>query len=478
MFWVEASTFTWQDAFIYMVMTDRFKDGDPSNNPAPITSDGSGSAITVDPREDYHGGDIAGVTAEINAGTFDQLGVSVMLMSPFNTNPSDAWIASDNYNYVSGFHGYWPTKARQVDPRFGTEADLHAMVTAAHAHGIRVIQDLVVQHVHQEHEYLATHPEWFNTTGCICGTDNCDWTVHRLDCRFTDYLPNIDWTNADGAAQWVADAIWWLDTFDLDGFRMDAVKQVPDLAVINLVTGVRGEFEATGNKVFMTGETAMGWNSDNILADSLSQYQLVSQYINPDGLDGQFDFTLYYADPLNVFANQSYGMDHADYWVQASGWEYPHDALMSPYIGSQDAARFISDRELSRPDGGARSGHSVQPVGQHRGPPPDSGDPERSPSQRADVADDAAGRADGLLRRRVRRVRRRRSEQPRQLARRRLELARRRRASDAGVDARGRHGAARSGRDAARRVRAGLQHRRQRAGVRAARRGRRRRAGR
>jgi glycosidase len=340
-FWVEAQAFSWQDALIYMVMTDRFVDGNPANDPAPITAQGGGGTVTVDPREDYHGGDIQGVTQQIEAGTFDQLGVSVLWLSPFYTNPPDAWVASDDVHYVSGFHGYWPIKARQVDPRFGTEADLKAMVTAAHAHGIRVIEDLVVQHVHSEHEYLAQHPTWFNTTGCICGTNNCDWTVHRLDCLFTSYLPNIDWTNTEGAAQQEADAIWWLDTFDLDGFRMDAVKQVPDIAIINLVSAVRGEFEASGTRVFMTGETAMGW-VDDTLADNLSQYQLISQYIDPDGLDGQFDFVLYYAVPLNVFATTNRGMIHADYWTQASGWEYPQGAIMSPYVGSQDTARFIT----------------------------------------------------------------------------------------------------------------------------------------
>ncbi|HEY3807328.1 MAG TPA: alpha-amylase family glycosyl hydrolase [Kofleriaceae bacterium] len=336
--WVEASQFTWQDALIYMVMTDRFKDGDPSNDPQPII-DPNGNQI--DPREDYHGGDFAGVTAEINAGTFDQLGITVLWLSPFNTNPSDAWVASDNLHYVSGFHGYWPTKARAVDPRFGTADDLHALVTAAHAHGIRVIQDLVVQHVHQEHEYMAAHPDWFNTTGCICGTDNCDWTVHRLDCLFTSYLPNIDWTSTDGGAQWEADAIWWLDTFDLDGFRMDAVKQVPDIAVINLVSAVRDEFEASGTPVFMTGETAMGWNGDN-LSDNLSQYQLISEYIDPDGLNGQFDFVLYYAVPMNVFATTTKGMIHLDYWTTESQLQYPAGSIMSPYIGSEDTARFIT----------------------------------------------------------------------------------------------------------------------------------------
>jgi len=340
-FWIEASAFEWSDSLIYMAMTDRFQDGDPSNDPPPTTTGGDGAGtIAVDPREDYHGGDLEGVTQRITDGTFDKLGVNVLWVSPFYTNPSDAWLASDGVHYVTGFHGYWPIKAREVDPRIGGATALTAMVTAAHAHGIRVLMDLVVQHVHQEHEYLQAHPDWFNTTGCICGTNNCDWTAQRLTCLFTQYLPNIDWTSAEGDAQWEADAIWWLDTFDIDGFRMDAVKQVPDIAIINLTSAVRGEFEASGTKVYMTGETAMGW-VDDTLSDNLSQYQLINEYIQ-DGLDGQFDFVLYYADPMNVFANQSYGMDRLDYWTQASGWEYPTGAIMNPYIGSEDTARFVT----------------------------------------------------------------------------------------------------------------------------------------
>lgn len=353
-FWVEASAFEWSDAVIYMAMTDRFKNGDTSNDPPPTTQGGTGGTVTVDPREDYHGGDLEGAAQVVSSGYLDKLGARVLWLSPFNTNPTDAWPAADGVHQVTGYHGYWPTKARQVDPRWGGDSALKALVTAAHAHGIRVLMDLVVQHVHQEHEYLAQHADWFNTTGCICGSNNCDWTVHRLDCLFTSYLPNIDWTSAAGAAQWEADAIYWLDTFDLDGFRLDAVKQVPDIAVINLSSAVRGEFEASGTKLYMIGETAMGW-VDNTLSDNLSQYQLISQYVQ-DGLDGQFDFVLYYADPLNVFANESYGMDHADYWTQASGWEYPTGSIMGPYMGSEDTARFVTIADYRGQDAAHGSG--------------------------------------------------------------------------------------------------------------------------
>jgi glycosidase len=342
-FWVEAEAFDWQDTLLYMALTDRFKDGDTTNDPPPTPN--------VDPREDFQGGDYQGVQAKIEDGTFDQLGVRVLWLTPYNTNPPDSWIASDNFHQTMGYHGYWPIKAREVDPRWGGDQALKNMVVAAHAHGIRVIQDVVAHHIHQEHEYNTTHPDWFKQ-GCLCGSDNCDWTVHRLDCVFATYMPNVDWTNPDAGAQYEADAIWWVDTFDLDGFRIDAVKQVPDIAIVNLTAAVRGEFEKSGLRFWMTGETAMGWSNcdgaaagfDNgsDLACNDYQYQTINEYLGPQGLDGEFDFPLYYAVPLNDFASTTFGMSQADYWAQASGWEYTAGSIMSPYIGTQDTARFMS----------------------------------------------------------------------------------------------------------------------------------------
>jgi glycosidase len=333
-FWIEANEFSWNDALIYMVMTDRYKDGDPTNNQAPTTG--------VDYRADWHGGDLQGVTAKINDGTLDALGVRALWLSPFNTNPPDAWLAADGVHKVMGYHGYWPIKAREVDPRLGGDAALHALTKAAHAHGIRVLQDLVIQHVHKEHEYLTSHPEWFKT-GCVCGTNNCDWTTHRLDCVFADYMPDIDWTSDALNQQFGDDAVWWLDTYGIDGFRMDAVKHVVDACVWNLSDRIRNEFEAAGTRVFMTGETAMGWVGDN-LASNADQYGTISRYIGPYQLDGQTDFVLYHAVPYRAFAADAKGLIHADYWAQQSlpGSQYPARAIMTPFIGSQDTPRFVT----------------------------------------------------------------------------------------------------------------------------------------
>jgi glycosidase len=276
----------------------------------------------------------------IASGALDRLGVNTIWLSPFHTNPAGAYLAQDGVHLSTGYHGYWPTRARQVDARIGGDAALTAMVAEAHAHGIRVLQDFVVNHVHKEHEYVAQHPAWFRT-GCVCGTANCDWTAHRLDCMFSDYLPDVDWTVPEVSEQFGDDAVYWLDTFDLDGFRIDAVKHVEDACIANLTARVREEFEATGTRVFMTGETAMGWNGDSPAANQ-TEYDTISRYIGPNGLDGQFDFVLYHAAAYRTFAYDEKGLLHADFWAQESGRQYPAGAVMTPYIDSHDTARSVT----------------------------------------------------------------------------------------------------------------------------------------
>ncbi|HEY8077395.1 MAG TPA: alpha-amylase family glycosyl hydrolase [Labilithrix sp.] len=360
-FWVEEESFEWKDALIYMAMIDRFKNGDTSNDAPPQAG--------VDDRAQYKGGDLQGVKQAVAAGMLDRLGARAIWLTPFNTNPSDPYIASDGVHMSMGYHGYWPVKAREVDPRIGGDAALKDFVATAHAHGIRVLMDFVVNHVHKEHEYYKAHPEWFRT-GCICGTNNCDWTTHRLDCMFADYMPDVNWTSTELNEQYQDDAVWWLDTYDLDGFRIDAVKHVEDAAITNLSNRIRTEFEASGNKVFLTGETAMGW-SDCGLACNADQYGTIARYIGPFGLDGQFDFVLYHAVAYNTFAYSDKGMIHADYWAQASQTQYPAGALMTPYVGSQDTARFVTLSSYRGQNASYDRGVANDQWDNPAGPPPD-----------------------------------------------------------------------------------------------------------
>ena len=339
-FWTgQSADFEWQDALIYMVMTDRFVNGNASND-EPLTGAAQGA--------DWKGGDFAGVTQMIESGYFDELGVGALWLSPFNTAAEGTGKAADGVHDVSAFHGYWPTEPRGIEPKLGTEAELQALVEAAHDKDIRVMMDFVVNHVHEQHTYYEENPEWFNA-GCICGTSNCDWTEHRLDCQFTSYMPDVNWKIRDASEQFIDDALWWLETYDLDGLRIDAVKHVEDLATRNLVSQVNKRFETVGTDYYLKGETAMGW-AGHSLVDNQEQYGTINAYMGPDGLDGQADFVLYHAVVDNVFVSGNENYQHLDYWTNRSQDQYVEGSTMVPYVGSHDVPRLTSRADTGTND--------------------------------------------------------------------------------------------------------------------------------
>ena len=249
--WIESARFSWDGTLLYMIMADRYRNGDPSNDgTAPDASAGAGWA----------GGDLQGITAALDDGSITDLGVGAVWISPFNTNPATTYLAADESHRVAGYHGYWPISPRDVDPRLGGGEALREMVAAAHARGVRVLMDFVVNHVHEDHPYAREHPEWLSA-GCVCGTSGCDWTERRLDCLFRPYMPDVNWRVPAAQEQLLADALAWMEDYDLDGFRVDAVKHVDESAVTDLGVRVRERFETAGTPVFLMGETAMGWDS-------------------------------------------------------------------------------------------------------------------------------------------------------------------------------------------------------------------------
>ncbi len=329
-FWIEGEKYDWRDALIYMVMNDRFRNGNPSNDPP--------HSIGADAAAEFFGGDLQGVTDAIEDGTMDQLGVTALWLSPFIENTPR--FHYDGTHGVTAFHGYWPTNPRGVDPRLGTEADLDALVKAAHRKGIRVLMDYVINHVHEDHAYFAAHPDWFRT-GCTCGTPGCDWTEKRLECLFKPYLPDVNWQITAASEQFIDDAMWWLERFDLDGLRVDAVKHVEDLAIFNLSTRIHDRFELGGTEYFLLGETAMGWAGDSVAANE-NEYNTISRYVGDRALNGQFDFVLHHATASRVWADDLNGMLHLDYWTRQSLSHYPAGSIMTPFIGSHDTSRIIS----------------------------------------------------------------------------------------------------------------------------------------
>jgi glycosidase len=321
-FWIEDAPYRWGAGPLYFAMTDRFRDGDSSNDwPVPGVAD----------QANYRGGDFAGLRAAIEDGYFDALGVSAIWISPVDENPDSAYPGQYGQVYA-GYHGYWPAQARTPQPRFGSLDDLRALTAAAHARGIRVIADLVVNHLHENHPYYKDHrlDGWFNLSSCVCGDPGCDWDSHALTCWFTPYLPDVSWRSGEATDQLVADALWWVENGDFDGLRVDAVKHVDHVATKTLAARLREIGGRTGVRYWLVGETFTG-------ADGRA---LVSQYIGPQELDGQFDFPLYW--PLvDAFARGN-SLKQVDSALRDGESAYPAGAINAPFIGNHDVPRFHS----------------------------------------------------------------------------------------------------------------------------------------
>lgn len=283
-FWIEDEPFDARDGILYMFMIDRFANGDKSND-KPV-----GAPVEYD--ADWHGGDLQGALEVLKSGYFEKLGARTIWLSPVNAQTGKSEHGDGNQLY-SAYHGYWPIKAREVEPRFGGEAALKAFVAEAHKRGIRVIIDLINNQVYKEHEYVGQNASWFRQS-CQCGdnANGCGWSQRPFDCMFQPYLPDINWNEAGAENKFISDAVNWISAFDLDGFRVDAVKHVEANSIYDMRAELSRRFEQAGARIFMVGETAVGeGDSGTFFGERFdSGFDWIDAYTGPTALDGQFDF--------------------------------------------------------------------------------------------------------------------------------------------------------------------------------------------
>ncbi len=345
-FWIEDAPFDFRDGLMYFPFTDRFRNGDPSND-KPTAG--------VDTRANYQGGDWPGIEQSIKDGYFDALGVRTLWLSPPNNNPDGGFVGTGGHLYT-GYHGYWPKAGRDVQARFGTLDQLKSLVRTAHSHGMRVIVDSVLNHVHQESPYWTQHqndgwfnPEAINGQQCLCGTgpaNGCgDWDssqpngyhgfLPRFTCWFQAYMPDFDYTDWDALSASIDDALFWAREVDVDGFRVDAVKHFLLTATTRLRGKLHDNFEWTGPLYYLVGETYTGDRG------------LINSFIGPNALHAQFDFAIYFS-VINTLATYSSSLRELESATAQSDTAFGA-APMSPFLGNHDTSRFLS---LANGDGG------------------------------------------------------------------------------------------------------------------------------
>jgi alpha-amylase len=170
----------WNSATVYFLLTDRFHNGDSTNDRA-LGRRPDGAVL-----RSFAGGDLAGLLQRIRQGYFDSLGVSAIWLTPFVEQIHGSVDEGTGRTYP--FHGYWTRDWTAVDPSLGTAEELRAVVDAAHGHGIRVLMDAVINHTGP---VTARDPAW--PASWVRTGPNCTYRSYAttVDCTLVATLPDI-----------------------------------------------------------------------------------------------------------------------------------------------------------------------------------------------------------------------------------------------------------------------------------------------
>ncbi|WP_343728924.1 alpha-amylase family glycosyl hydrolase [Duganella sp.] len=244
--------FLWENATVYFLLTDRFNNAFTGND---LAYDRRADAA---PLRGYMGGDLAGIINKINEGYFDSLGVTAIWITPPVEQIHDGTDEGTGRSY--GFHGYWASDFTTVDANIGTENDFRNLVDAAHARGIRVVLDVVMNQTGPVTDIDPVWPKDWVRTGPVCTYKDAKTFV---DCTLVKNLPDF-LTNSDTPvelperlmAKWQREGRFeeeikslneffartgyprapryylikwhtdWIRKYGVDGFRADTVKHV------------------------------------------------------------------------------------------------------------------------------------------------------------------------------------------------------------------------------------------------------------
>ena len=224
--------FDWDEAVVYFMMTDRFFDGNKSNNTA------SGADTYGENPGLYHGGDFAGVTAKLKY--LQDLGVNTIWITPIVENIKGVAVTdegSEDVPYNAAYHGYWASDFTKLNPTLGTTEEFKTMISEAHKRGMRIMVDIVVNHAGYGTE--STFADMLR-----------DKSVSEGDIKsWQSGLPDFATENADVRAKLVEWQTAWMKDYGVDYFRVDTVKHVDSTtwaALKNSTTKVNSSFKMIG----------------------------------------------------------------------------------------------------------------------------------------------------------------------------------------------------------------------------------------
>ncbi|WP_263351951.1 alpha-amylase family glycosyl hydrolase [Acidicapsa acidisoli] len=327
--------FSSRDA-MYLIMTDRFADGDLTNDGGEGTQpESSAEAATERSRvRGWHGGDLRGITQHLDY--IQQLGFTTVWMTPVYANRHEP----DSY------HGYGATDMYAVDPHYGTLADLQALAAELHRRQMKLVLDTVPNHVGPKNVWVDDEPDpdWLHGTKAdhheAVGEfrplvdPHAPWRDQQyvLQGWFANTLPDLNQENPATSQYLIQNAMWWIEQTGADGLRIDTFPYVGRAFWHDFHAQIHGIYP----KLTTVGEV---YNCDATITSSFAGG--VTRNGVDTGLDTPFDFPSFCALRDVFFKDEP--MSHlTDVWRLDA--LFPHPERLIPFLGNHDNSRFLSNK--------------------------------------------------------------------------------------------------------------------------------------
>jgi len=321
-----------RDDVIYLIMPDRFADGDPSND-KPAGSDGvydRGNPMA------YHGGDLRGIRQHL--GYLHDLGVTAIWLTPI-------WKNTD-----SDYHGYHVVDFYALDDHMGSMPEYQTLVSEAHRLGMKVLIDFVVNHTGPHHPWATDQPTptWFHGTpahhlepaytfqGLVDPHASPREYLATLNGWFAGKLPDLNPDDPELATYLAQNALWWTESAQLDGFRLDTFPY----STRQFWSGWHERMRQVYPLINGVGEVADGDSTiTSFFEGGRKQFDGIDS-----GLATLFDFPLCFALRDVIIKGES-----MEKIVEVLRHDelYPHPELLVTFIGNHDNGRFVSEEGSS-----------------------------------------------------------------------------------------------------------------------------------
>lgn len=327
--------------FIYLLMPDRFANGDTSNDKFSTMADPD-----ADTKNPYlrHGGDLKGITDHLDY--LKELGVTALWLTPVIEN--DETLKKEGPDRMqAGYHGYHFTDHYKIDKRFGGNEGYIRLSKEVHRQGMKLIQDAVYNHISDDHWIYKDLPskDWLNNWPAYTGSSHKEqalFDIHSADTDrkllsdgwFTSFLPDLNQRNPFLAKYLIQHAIWSTEMFSVDAWRIDTYKY-NDLAFMNRC-----------NQALMTEYPHIHLFGESTASNPLSLSYFVKSNVSfpfKTNLPGTLDFPLNGA--IDDALKQNFGWDEGVsrlYQTIAQDVVYADPMKLVTSLDNHDMDRFLS----------------------------------------------------------------------------------------------------------------------------------------